>query len=159
MERTELESLKIHDIRSLAEHERIEFTPNDNKEMLINKLLIASSAVVIEPEVAPVYKKPPICSIEQVKDALNPFILRGLKLYHNPDDQTWFMQVKIKPVWVRDTNTGEKRLVERTRDDSGTLHQPLETIRRCARVLMSNAPTLRETEPERNPANGYSEVA
>lgn len=89
---------------------------------------------------------PVAVTIEQLKDALNPFILKGMKLFYNKDDATWLIRVRLKNIRIRDSLTGEERFIERYRDDSGTMNQPLETIRRCARVLMQGAPTAQEVK-------------
>jgi hypothetical protein len=161
MERAQLELLKIYELRALASQTAgVEFTPSDTKESLITKLLVADS--MVKPE-TPVTEVKPVshesCTIEDVKSGCNAFILRGLKLYHNQNDNTWLMQIKLKPTLVRDTNTGLTRYVDRYREDSGTLNQPLVTIVRCARVLMSNAPTPKEVEVEHDRSKQYEAVS
>lgn len=166
LERNELESMKTEDLKKLAVEIQVELTPQDSRKEIINRLIVKSAEEIqdqpqtpIEDVTQPKQTNVSITPIEDVKTALNPFILRGMKLYHNGQDNTWLIRIKMKPMMVRDTNTGESKMIERWRDDSGTLFQPIEAIKRCARVLMSNAPTAREVEPQRDAAKGYDAVA
>ena len=166
MERQELEDLNINQLRNLAATiPTIELQRGDSKETIVHKLLVDAATVKDTPnsqaEDRTEMNTPAKVSttIDAVKLALNPFILRGMKLYYKPEDSTWLMRIKLKPMTMRDTNTGEIKLLERWREDSGTLNQPLETIRRCARVLMSNAPTPKQLEPERDATRDMTAVS
>ena len=99
------------------------------------------------------------CTIEEVIKAVNPFILRGMKVFYNDGDDTWLFRVQIKSSSVRDTNTGNVSVIERWRDDSGTMKQPLATIKRCASILMQNAPASTAPVPVHNPAANYQQMA
>jgi hypothetical protein len=166
LERDKLEELKMPELYALAHDLNVELGRGESKEAVINRILISSVTTDVPdaPQTAleaHTEAKTPAkvhCTIEQVKDVCNSFILRGMELFHRQEDDSWLMRIRLKPMWVRDTNTGERKQIERWREDSGTLNQPIEAVRRCARVLMSNAPTPAEAEPERL-SKGYEAVA
>ena len=98
-------------------------------------------------------------TIEQLKVALNDFILRGLKLFFHKDSNTWEMRVQLSSLHVRDKNTGLTRITERWKVDSGTLCQPLKIIVRCASILMQNVPAQRDIDLGIAVNHGLVEVA
>ena len=170
LNRAELEAMKMQDLKKLAATLGYDPSlPSETKDKLIARMLLESAK---EPEQeavkadlgdeAPVEAAAPapvgMCTIEEVVKAVNPYILRGMKVYHNAADNTWLFRVKIKPSTIRDTNSGQVVTIERWRDDSGTLKQPLATIKRCASILMQNAPSASAAVPTRNPAASYQEV-
>jgi hypothetical protein len=162
-DRNQLESMKMPELKALAvEMGLTPSLPSETKDVLISRLMVE---VAKEPETKHVEEKEPMvqqptqCTIEEVRKAVGEFIMRGMKMYYSGDDKTWLFRVQLKSMAVRDSLTGETRMVERWRDDSGTLNQPLDTIVRCARVLMQNSPTPREIEPEKNVTAGYEAVA
>lgn len=162
LERSQLEGMKLGDLKRLTHEIAIEPSlPTETKEALINRLLVAS-AMEAKPENPTEEKKEPAkasCTIDQVKLALNPYILRGMKLFYDADSKSWLIRIQLKSHVVRDSNTGETRVIERWRDDSGTLNQPIEVIKRCARVLMQGAPTPEQVKPVFNPSDSYESVA
>lgn len=165
-DKTQLEAMKMPELKHLALEMKLDpSNPSETKEMLINRLMIATATEPNAPEKPlddQLEAKPSekvTCTIEQVKAAVNPFILRGMKLFYDKDSQCWRFCVQLKSYTIRDSNTGETRLIERWRDDSGTLNQPLAVIKRCAQVLMQNAPTPQQVKPQFNPADGYEAVA
>ena len=146
--------------------------PSEKKDQLIDRILFEAAKeprpVTQESEKdipLPELPKstPGAVSIEQVLEAVNPYILRGLKVYYmaatETDKESWFFQVEGRSYRVRDTNTGEWKNVKRMLEDSGTLHQPLNTIKRCAGALMARAVPQAKQEEERKPSDKYIAVA
>ena len=163
-DKSELEGMKMGDLYQIAADMKVEMAQGMSKADLVSRIILKTTMPEPEkPIETPITEAKPVAkvhtSIETLKQAVNAFTLRGMELFHRAEDDTWFMRVKVKPIRVRDTNTGEVVTIERWREDSGTMNQPIETIRRCARVLMSNAPAPRELEPQRGIAQGYEAVA
>lgn len=164
--RAQLEGMKMVDLKHLALQMGTDPSqPSETKEALIERLLVVNSLQPEQekkPEDAPTEPETPkavFCTIKQVKDAVNPFILRGMKVFYDKETNCWLFRVKLKSYNIRDANTGEIRVVERWRDDSGTLNQPLATIRRCASVLMQGVSKPENAKPEFDPAASYETVA
>ena len=161
MSRAELEATPMPQIRQLVNSLNLPQSPTDTKEILITRLLNESAKQPEKPEepTEPKDIDQVECTMEQVKTAVNGFILRGMKVFYNKDEKTWLFRIQLKSQRIRDTNSGEIRVVESYRDDSGTLKQPLAAIKRCASVLMQGAPSPREVEAPRDPAKGFEKVA
>jgi hypothetical protein len=165
LQREQLEDMNITQLKGLAYEIGMELdNPSEPKPSLINRLMVESAKEVppVAPEtpLADVEQRPaPLCTIDEIKRAVNAEILKGMELFHNKDDQTWYMRIKIRPLTMRDSNTGEIKTIPRYRDDSGTLHQPLATIRLCARTLMSGISMVAETKPMADPAKHYESVS
>lgn len=163
LERKDLEAMKFPDLKRLASEMGANPQPSETKEILIDRLLLlaAQEPLPKEPEQAKETTKPvsESCTIEQVKEAVGPFILRGMKVFYDKESNSWLFRVQIKSYTVRDTNSGEVRVMERWRDDSGTLNQPLSTIKRCASILMQNALQPAQVAKPFNPAERYEAIA
>lgn len=164
IERSQLESRKMSELRVLmAEMGGEPSQPTETKEMLIDRLLLQSAKQPesnnpeIEAKIED--KKAESCTIDQVIKAVNPYILRGMKVFHDKESNSWLFRIQMKSTRVRDANTGEMRLVDVWRDDSGTLFQSIAIIKRCANVLMQGAPNKSEIEKPFNPADSYTAVA
>lgn len=170
LEREQLEGMKMNDLKHLALEVGIDPSlPSETKDVLINRLLIHSAKEPLPDTIDQNAKemastdakdgKPVGCSIQEVKTAVAPFIFRGMKLYHDAETSSWMMRVQLKSMVVRDSRTGESKMIERWRDDSGTLKQPIEVIKRCARILMQGAPTPEQIKPQFDPADHYEAIA
>lgn len=166
LERDQLESMKMHELKGLAAEIGAEPSqPSETKESLINRLMLEAAkqpnpkeeTLDEEQQKEPV--NAPSCSMDEVKRACSAYILRGMKLYHDQKHNSWLMRVQLKSAMVRDSLTGERKMIERWRDDSGTLAQPLEVIKRCGHILMQNAPVPEQTQPKRSIADSYEAVA
>lgn len=164
--RKDLQSMKMAELKNLYAQQYGGASLNtDTKESLIDKVLFESAKQRNEPE-----KNTPQAaqqqerveqSINDVLTAVNAQILKGMKVYHSAQDKTWLFVVKLKSGAIRDTNTGEVRIIERERIDSGTLKQPMKTIKRCAQILTQNIGGKEETPVERrlNITEKYESVA
>lgn len=163
-DRTQLESQKMNELKHLILSIGGDPSqPNETKDQLIERiLLVAAKQPEAEPgekdDMAKGIEQTPENSIEEVLKAVNPHILRGMKVYHDKDNNSWMFQLKLKPAMIRNSNTGEMTQVERHKHDSGTLNQPLVTIKRCADVLMQKAPRLEEVR-QMMVSSAYEEVA
>lgn len=164
LSREELEPLKMAELRGIvASLELDPVQPNETKAEVIQRLLLEAAkepeTVMDVPAEEAENSLPAQCTIEEVKKAVNPYILRGMKVFYDRKTNCWLFRVQLKSYAVRDTNTGETRLIERWRDDSGTLNQSLEVIKRCARVLMQGAPSPEFVKPQRSIPDSYESVA
>lgn len=166
LERTQLENMKMAELRILNTNIGGDpVLPNVTKEELINRMLY-DSAKQPKPltqeemtESKPEEKEVEHCTIEEVIKAVNPYILRGMKVYHDKDNDGWLFRVQMRNTRIRDANTGEVKLVEVWRDDSGTLKQPLVVIKRCANVLMQGVTVQAQMQKSVDPTSHYTAVA
>ncbi len=160
LERAQLEEMKMAELRVLnAQSGGEPVLPHVTKEELINRMLLE---VAKQPQSTIAKKEPvshPICTIEEVIKAVNPYILRGMKVFHDKESNCWLFRVQLKGIRLRDSNTGEIRTVDQWRDDSGTLNQSLNTIKRCADLLMQGVTGARQVEKPFNPNDRYTAVA
>lgn len=76
-----------------------------------------------------------LCSQEVVEKALKRFSDTGLAVHFSEDGQQWHMRRAMPP--RRDVHTGLP--VDVVREDSGSMFQPLATIKRCAEMLMARS--------------------
>lgn len=165
VDREQLEATKMPELKQLIVQMKGDPSqPGETKSSLIERILF-ESAKEPQPEkdsISDGIRGPAqvvTCSVEDVKKAVANFTFRGMKFFHNPEDNTWLFRVQIKSSSIRDTNSGTIQVIERWRDDSGTMNQPLSTIKRCASILMQNAPRAESAAPQHNPAAQYTEVA
>lgn len=149
VERAELEAASKNDLKQTIIAVGGEPSPvGETKATLIDRILLEVAKQPNDAEEAPQIKKEsytpdgkpqPVCSVEQVVKAVNEFILRGMKFYHDPECDSWLFHFDMPPVQVRDTNTGQIRIEPKFVQDSGTMKQPISVIRRCASGVMSRA--------------------
>jgi len=168
-DRAQLEEMTRNQLITLAVEAKVDLGhPAEGKRHLIDRLMLHSATEIpsldaplpaLEARTEANPNTGIQCTIEQVKEACAPFILRGMKIFYDDAEKSWLFRYKLKPVSVRDALTGESRMQERWREDSGTLYQPLETIKRCANVLMQRAPVLTTPEPEKTLPTTYQSVA
>lgn len=162
VDRLSLEAAKLPQLKNLIVTMGGEPSqPSEKKDQLIDRILF-EAAKEPRPVTQEAEKDTPLpelpkatpgaCTIEQVLEAVNPYILRGLKVYYmaatETDKESWLFQVEGRSYRVRDTNTGEWKQVKRMLEDSGTLHQPLSVIKRCAGALMARAVPQNAKEEE-----------
>jgi hypothetical protein len=182
IDRDTIQGYKMHQLKHLIVAMGGEPSPNNEKRADLETRILLESAKEAPPrptvaddspqqdDDAPMPSLEPkaedheeTCTMQQVMEAVNPFILRGLKVYHYVDEDTkkesWLFRIKLKSIRVRDTNTGEWAEQERWGEDSGTVNQPLSVIKRCATRLMQKAPRPGEVRRDNKPSDKYSEVA
>lgn len=171
--RDQLENTKMPDLKQLiVQLGGDSSAPNETKANLIDRILFETAKQPEKPLDEQIRdsvnkqqakkekeEEPTSCTMAQVIKAVNPYILRGMKVFYDKDSHSWLFRVKIKSGQVRDTNTGETQVINRWRDDSGTLNQPLKTIVRCASILMQNASQSKVLKAaEYDPTQHYEEV-
>ena len=143
LERATLEQAKMPELRQLMATMGGSVAATESKADVIDRLLLLAAKqpapAKTEDEEEDDEKKPaPNTTIEQVKEVCAGYVLLGMKIYHDVEGNTFMFRVRGKDTIVRDTNTGARTLVETWKEDSGTLRQPIATIRRCAAILMQN---------------------
>lgn len=166
VERAELEAASKNQLKQVIVTVGGEPSPiGETKAELVDRILLEAAKQPNEPmpeiekKLTPDGKPQPSNTIEQVTTALNDYVLRGMKIYHDPENETWLFHYDMPPIQLRDTNSGQIRMEPKFVQDSGTLKQPMMVIRRCAMAVMSRA--VRETLKPRAPAvsGEYSQVA
>lgn len=168
LEKSDLETMKMAELRNLMGTIGGSSEAGESKEALINRILLQAAK---QPDADPPADEDPRLpkntkvieshevTLEQLKTAIQPYILRGMKFFYNANEKTWLFRIKLKAYQIRDTNSGETRLQERWRDDSGTMKQPITTIIRCASLLMQNAPRPGVVEQQSRVTEGFESIA
>jgi hypothetical protein len=140
--------------------------PNELKDHLIDRIVLQSAIQPQQPVDSDIHtdtpaeeKTYPTCTIDEVIRAVNPFILRGMKVFHDREGGTWLFRVRKRDQRYRDTNTGQMITTEVWAEDSGTLHQPLKNIRSCASTLMQGALNPAELPKPASITDSYTAVA
>lgn len=164
LDRSELEPMKIAELRNLMLTLGGSNEAGETKESLINRLILhgAKQGEDEKPEDGQPKVKTESShqvTIEQLKKAVGRHILRGMKLFYNADEDTWLMRVRLRDQIVRDTNSGMAKAIQRWANDSGTMKMPIGVITMCAAKLMQNAPKPDEVAKEPDVTKGFEAVA
>lgn len=179
--RDQLEAMKMPELKQLALQEGLDASPfGERKETLIDRIMLKAAQEPIndknpneqhydddpKPQADEQEPQRPAADydvnavpIEEIRKACAGYILRGMKLFYNDDDKTWQMRVRLRDRVVRDSRDGTTKIYENWKEDSGTCRQPLEVIKRQARILMQGVPTKDEVQVKPITPSGMEEVA